>query len=64
MSDPSDGFERRARMAAAELRRAATVHPPDLGELVTVKKITRVARIVLVIAAVATIGAVAASTTR
>ncbi len=59
MTDPSDGFERRARMAAADLRRATAVRPPDLGELVTVRKITRVGQVVLVVAAVAVMGAVA-----
>jgi membrane-bound ClpP family serine protease len=59
MADPSDGFERRARIAAAELRRAVAVEPPDLGELVTVSRITRVIWLVLAIAAVATFGAVA-----
>jgi membrane-bound ClpP family serine protease len=59
MTDPSDGFERRARMAAAELRRATAIRPPDLGEVVTVRKIARVGVVVLVVAAIATMGAVA-----
>lgn len=59
MTDPSDGFERRARIAAAELRRAIAVKPPDLGELVTVSRLTRAVLLVLTIAALATMGAVA-----
>jgi membrane-bound ClpP family serine protease len=58
MTDPSDGFERRARIAAAELRRAVAVQPPDLGELVMVSRITRVARVILVIAGLSVLGAV------
>jgi membrane-bound ClpP family serine protease len=59
MTDPCDDFERRARIAAAELRRAVAVQPPDLDELVTVSRISRIARVVLAIAALVAMGAVA-----
>jgi membrane-bound serine protease (ClpP class) len=59
MNELSDGFDRRAQAAAARLRRAAEVRPPDLGELVTVSRITRVGRVALTIAALATLGSVA-----
>jgi membrane-bound ClpP family serine protease len=59
MTDPSDGFTRRTRIAAAGLRGTAAVDPPDLGDLATISKVVRVGRVVLTIAAVAALGAVA-----
>jgi membrane-bound ClpP family serine protease len=59
MSDARDGLERRAQMAAAGLRRAADVRPPDLGDLVTVSRMARVGRVALTVAVVATIGGIA-----
>jgi membrane-bound ClpP family serine protease len=46
-------------MAAAGLRRAAEVHPPDLGELVNVSRVARVGRLALTVALVVVIGGVA-----
>jgi membrane-bound ClpP family serine protease len=59
MDHTDDSFDRRARVAAAGLRRAAEVHPPDLEELVTVARVTRVGRLALTMAAVAVVGGVA-----
>ena len=58
MTEIGDGFDRRARMAAVGLRRAAEVHPRDLGDLVTVSRVTRVGRLALTIAVLAAIGGV------
>jgi len=59
MNDPADGLDRRARVAAAGLRRAAEVQPPDLGELVTVSRVTRIGRLALTVAVVVAVGGVA-----
>ncbi len=59
MTDPSGGYERRARVAAAGSGRPGGVQAHDLGELLRVSRITRLAGVVLGIAALAAIGAVA-----
>jgi hypothetical protein len=59
MNELNEAIDRRARTAAAGLRRAAEVRPPDLGELVTISRVTRVGRVTLTIAVLATLGAVA-----
>jgi membrane-bound ClpP family serine protease len=59
MNELNDAIDRRARIAAAGLRRAAEVHPPDLGELVTISRVTRVGRVTLTIAVLAALGAAA-----
>ena len=59
MNELNEGIDHRARTAAAGLRRAAEVHPPDLGELVAISRITRVGRVAVTIAVVAAVGAVA-----
>jgi membrane-bound ClpP family serine protease len=59
MNEPSHGLEHRAHVAAAGLRRAAAVHSPDLGELATVSRVTRVGRVALTMAALSTVGAAA-----
>jgi membrane protein implicated in regulation of membrane protease activity len=59
MSEIGDGFDQRARAAAAGLRRAVELHPPDLGDLVTVSRVRRVGRAALTVAILAVLGSVA-----
>jgi membrane-bound ClpP family serine protease len=59
MTESSEGLDRRARLAAAGLRRAAEVRPPDLGELVSVSRVARVARLALTVAVLAVLGGIA-----
>jgi membrane-bound serine protease (ClpP class) len=59
MSETGDGLDRRARLAAARLRRAADVPPPDLHELVTVSRVARIGRGALIVAVLAALGGVA-----
>jgi membrane-bound ClpP family serine protease len=55
----TDRIDQVARVAAAGLRRATEVEPPDLGDLVTVSRITRIGRVALTIALVAALGGIA-----
>jgi membrane-bound ClpP family serine protease len=59
MSELSDGFEHRARTAAAGLRRATALRSPDPEELVSVSRISRISVVVVTLAAAAALGAVA-----
>ena len=68
MTDPSDGSERRPRIAAAGSDQAVAGQPPvtppvmgqalDPGELAMITRITRIAGAVLTVAALAAMGAV------
>jgi membrane-bound ClpP family serine protease len=59
VSETGDGLDRRALIAAAGLRRAADVHPPDLGDLVWVSRLARIGRLALTVAVVAVAGGIA-----
>ena len=60
MTDPSDGFQRRTRIAAAGLRGSRRHGPAGpRGRWAPISKVTRVARVVIIIAALAAMGAVA-----
>jgi membrane protein implicated in regulation of membrane protease activity len=56
VSETGDGLDRRARLAAARLRRAAEVPPPDLQDLVTVSRVARIGRGALIVALLAILG--------
>jgi membrane-bound ClpP family serine protease len=59
VSDPRDGLDQRARIAPAGLGRTAGIHPPDLGELVSVSRLARVGRVAVTVAVLAALGGIA-----
>jgi membrane-bound ClpP family serine protease len=58
VNSPAQDVDHRARAAAAGLRQAVTLAPPDLSDLVRASKVRKVGRVAVSVAAVAVLAAV------
>jgi membrane-bound ClpP family serine protease len=58
MTNPADDVDDRARAAAAGLRRAVTLTPPDLSALVRASRVRKVGRAAFLVAVLVAVGAV------
>jgi membrane-bound ClpP family serine protease len=58
MTNPADDVDDRARAAAAGLRRAVTLTPPDLTALVRASRVRKVGRAAFLVAVLVAVGAV------